>query len=137
MAARTTALKLRMNDENYCTIVLLSKERWSRFLLRLVRNWNMPNFESAVSIAREHIDFDSCRACQVQKCLELGLIQVRQEFYECHIHGSQNMLRFPAETSIFAVKAMLMDRELPMKEEDWEVARIMRSVTRKLDDEFE
>lgn len=137
MAARTFALKLRMNDENYNTIVLLSKDRWIRFLLRLVRNCNLPNFESAVAVAREHIDFDSCRTCQVQKCLELGLIQVRPEFYECHLHGSSGMIQFPSETSIFAVKALLMDRELPMKEEDWEVARIMRSAIRKLEEEFE
>jgi hypothetical protein len=111
-------LKLVLNDANLALIMGLSRERWELFLLGRVRLSNPLHSNVAVHTARVYVVFEGCRLCQLQKCVELGLLLMDSEFFECPHHGSEKMCKFPEDVSGFYFG------EIP-DGDDLEVARIM------------
>jgi hypothetical protein len=131
------ALIFRMNDTNFNIIHSVSQKRWEGFLLRQARYHNSTDEASAVGRMREVIASTTCRSCMAQYALERGLIKMIPDFYECPTHGSASLAKFPRDESIFRIRDILRERDVAMKDEDWEIAQILLGVKCKLDADYE
>jgi hypothetical protein len=122
---------IRMNEESWQRIESMEVERWRRFYLRAI--WKTTGKHN-LDIAYAAMDVRGCRFCQMEEANNRGWLKLNPPDYKCHKpHCEDGHLRWLAETSIFRIRVIRSDHDLPIDEDDCEVSRIMGDVKRALE----